>query len=189
MARLSRCIGARSPAMRRPSVRIIRPHSEASAISRCRISTSAISCAPQRCGGAASPGRRRCGLDAVAWKNGTACADLTGQSGAVWPLSFDHACAHNRYKAHFCELEDLIKGNDLLIVPSGAALYALHGDETAAGCRRFRPARWRHIAIGDVGGLADVARIRKLARGLAILAEGDIDRGVADFKKAYDLED
>ena len=62
----------------------------------------------------------RCGLDAVAWKNGTACADLTGQSGSVWPLSFDHARAHKLYKALFGELEDLIKGKELLIVPSGA---------------------------------------------------------------------
>jgi hypothetical protein len=61
----------------------------------------------------------RCGLDAAAWKKGTACADLTGRSGSVWPLSFDHGGAHKLYKALFGEVEDLIKGKHLLIVPSG----------------------------------------------------------------------
>ena len=67
----------------------------------------------------------RCGLDAVAWIDGE-CLDLTGQvyttadmaAGKVLP--FDYARAHKLYKALFGQVEDLINGKHLLIVPSGA---------------------------------------------------------------------
>ncbi|MGO9173549.1 MAG: tetratricopeptide repeat protein [Rhodomicrobium sp.] len=66
----------------------------------------------------------RCGLDAAAW-SGPSCAELTGQqytkadASAGKPLPFDPACAHRLYKALFGQVEDLIKGKQLLIVPSG----------------------------------------------------------------------
>ena len=66
----------------------------------------------------------RCGLDEAAWE-GPRCAELTGQSyteadrNAGKPLPFDHARAHNLYKALFGQVEDLIKGRHLLLVPSG----------------------------------------------------------------------
>ena len=67
----------------------------------------------------------RCGLDAEAWAD-RPCAELTGQSytdadrNAGKPLPFDHARAYRLYQALFGQAEDLIKGKQLLIVPSGA---------------------------------------------------------------------
>jgi CHAT domain-containing protein len=60
----------------------------------------------------------RCGLDAAAWREAR-CGELTGQgySGGLPP--FDHARAHRLYKALFGQVEDLIKGKNLLIVPAG----------------------------------------------------------------------
>jgi len=66
----------------------------------------------------------RCGLDDTSWED-KPCAQLTGQSytdedrGLGKPLPFDLGRAHALYKALFGEVEDLIKGKQLLIVPSG----------------------------------------------------------------------
>lgn len=60
----------------------------------------------------------RCGLDAAAWSEAR-CGELTGKSYSGGALPFDHARAHALYKALFGEVEDLIKGKDLLIVPAG----------------------------------------------------------------------
>ena len=66
----------------------------------------------------------RCGLDAEAWQD-RPCADLTGQiytdadRDADNPLPFDHARAFRLYRALFDQVEDLIKGKNLLLVPSG----------------------------------------------------------------------
>ncbi len=66
----------------------------------------------------------RCGLDSAAW-DGAGCAGLASESyteadrDAGEPLPFDHARAHKLYKALFGQIEDLIKGKHLLIVPSG----------------------------------------------------------------------
>ena len=68
----------------------------------------------------------RCGLDAMAWSSGSACAELTGQqysetdAAAGKLLPFDPARAHKLYKALFGQAEDLIQGKQLLLVPSGA---------------------------------------------------------------------
>lgn len=67
----------------------------------------------------------RCGLDATAWA-GPACQSLVGkvmtqadvQMGK--PPPFDHASAHKLYRALFGEVDDVIKGRHLLVVPSGA---------------------------------------------------------------------
>ena len=68
----------------------------------------------------------RCGLDASAWDAGGTqrCASLLGIGLDKVPrdndpLPFDHARAHALYKALFGQVEDLIKGKHLLIVPSG----------------------------------------------------------------------
>lgn len=69
----------------------------------------------------------RCGLDLSAWRSkDSQCAVLTGasytqtdQTDGV-PLPFDAARAHRLYKALFGEVESLIKGQHLLVVPSGA---------------------------------------------------------------------
>jgi CHAT domain-containing protein/tetratricopeptide (TPR) repeat protein len=68
----------------------------------------------------------RCGLDTTAWDGGAEkCAKALGISldkapGPHQPLPFDHARAHKLYSALFGEVQDLIKGKHLLIVPSGA---------------------------------------------------------------------
>ena len=68
----------------------------------------------------------RCGLDATAWHGDGAgkCATVLGPPsdkgrGPKQSLPFDHARAHKLYSALFGEVEDLIKGKHLLIVPSG----------------------------------------------------------------------
>ena len=66
----------------------------------------------------------RCGLDAEAWRS-RPCAELTGQSytdadqKAGNPPPFNHARAYQLYQELFGQVEDLIKGKNLLIVPSG----------------------------------------------------------------------
>jgi tetratricopeptide (TPR) repeat protein len=68
----------------------------------------------------------RCGLDRAAWYgNGLLrCTkalgiEIANAPGENDPLPFDHARAHALYKALFGEVEDLIAGKHLLIVPSG----------------------------------------------------------------------
>ena len=72
----------------------------------------------------------RCGLDAALWDDeteGKRCRDLlktgpqrdTSDSIRADTLPFDAARAHALYKALFAEVEDLIAGKHLLIVPSG----------------------------------------------------------------------
>jgi CHAT domain-containing protein/tetratricopeptide (TPR) repeat protein len=64
----------------------------------------------------------RCGLDAAAWE-GPRCEQLTGHTdadrNAGRPLPFDYGRAHRLYQALFGQVEDLIKGKHLLIVPTG----------------------------------------------------------------------
>jgi CHAT domain-containing protein/tetratricopeptide (TPR) repeat protein len=68
----------------------------------------------------------RCGLDyGSAWIDGR-CSDLLKVSYGVMdytsgkPLPFDLTRAHQLYEALFGEIEDMVKGKHLLIVPSGA---------------------------------------------------------------------
>ena len=69
----------------------------------------------------------RCGLDAAAWEgDGTEkCTKALGilpdkVPGPDQPLlPFDHARSHKLYSALFGEVQDLIKGKHILIVPSG----------------------------------------------------------------------
>jgi len=67
----------------------------------------------------------RCGLDATAWYGGPeTCAKALGipldkLPRSNYPLPFDHARAHKLYAALFGQVQDLIKGKHLLIVPSG----------------------------------------------------------------------
>jgi CHAT domain-containing protein/tetratricopeptide (TPR) repeat protein len=66
----------------------------------------------------------RCGLDANAWE-GPQCAGLTGtayseaDANAGKPLPFSLVRAHGLYKSLFGQVEEVIKGKHLLIVPSG----------------------------------------------------------------------
>ncbi len=68
----------------------------------------------------------RCGLDDEEWATPTyarRCGDLLGRAqvpDASGPLPFDLGKAHELYKALFGQIEDMIAGKRLLIVPSGA---------------------------------------------------------------------
>jgi CHAT domain-containing protein len=68
----------------------------------------------------------RCGLDGEEWaasKKAQRCRavlELTARHDPSQPLPFDLARAHGLYKALFGQVEDIIKGKHLLIVPSGA---------------------------------------------------------------------
>ena len=118
----------------------------------------------------------RCGLDAAAWDDG-----LRGpyrpklhrrapESGK--PLPFDHARAHRLYQALFGQVEDLIKGKQLLIVPSGPLTQLPFQVLVTAA-----PAG----AISK-GGLADPrACADRAARGL--LAQGAAPRGTAERRE------
>jgi CHAT domain-containing protein/lipopolysaccharide biosynthesis regulator YciM len=70
----------------------------------------------------------RCGLDAATWENEPQkCHELTNSQPALdsakrilrRTLPFDYARANKLYQALFGQVEDLIKGKQLLIVPSG----------------------------------------------------------------------
>lgn len=68
----------------------------------------------------------RCGLDEEEWATPTrsrSCANLLGltdQPDKSQPLPFDLGRAHGLYRALFGQIEDMIAGKRLLIVPSGA---------------------------------------------------------------------
>ncbi|GBF28069.1 cell division protein FtsN [bacterium MnTg02] len=66
----------------------------------------------------------RCGLD-VSGSSGKLCRELTGQNYTKTdrrndkPLPFDLNRSHKLYQALFAPIEDLIKGKELILVPSG----------------------------------------------------------------------
>lgn len=62
----------------------------------------------------------RCGLDETAWDGDgrNSCTKALGVPHNK-PLPFDHSRAHKLYLGLFGEVQDLIKGKHLLIVPSG----------------------------------------------------------------------
>ena len=70
----------------------------------------------------------RCGLDRAAWDGDGAsrCSTLLGpgykaeDAEAGEPLPFDLARAHELYRALFGQVQDLLEGKHLLVVPSGA---------------------------------------------------------------------
>ena len=70
-------------------------------------------------------GALRCGLDYTEWWTGSRCPDLLhltytrADQGLGKPLPFDVARAHKLYEQLFGQIEVLIKGKHLLIVPSG----------------------------------------------------------------------
>ncbi|MGO9483129.1 MAG: tetratricopeptide repeat protein [Rhodomicrobium sp.] len=115
----------------------------------------------------------RCGLDAEAWADGH-CVELTGQHyteadrQAGKPLPFDHARAFRLYRALFGQVEDLIKGKQLLIVPSGALtqlpFQVLVTAPPASG--HHRSAAWliRDHALTVLPAVSSLKALRRLAR-------------------------
>ncbi len=114
----------------------------------------------------------RCGLDAAAWK-GSGCAELTGQSYSEAdeykgkPLPFDQARAHALYKSLFGQIEDLIKGKHLLLVPSGALTQLpFQVLVTAAPASEGAPAAWliRDHALSVLPAVSSLKALRRVAR-------------------------
>ena len=120
----------------------------------------------------------RCGLDAEAWEGGgwQKCRDLTNaqpdrdRNGDIVTatLPFDHARAYKLYQALFGQAEDLIKGKQLLIVPSGALtqlpFQVLVTAAPASGDQR--PAAWliRDHALTVLPAVSSLKALRRVAR-------------------------
>ena len=115
----------------------------------------------------------RCGLDAEAWAD-RPCAELTGQSytdadrDAGKPLPFDHARAYRLYQALFGQAEDLIKGKQLLIVPSGALtqlpFQVLVTAPPASGDQRSAAWLIRDHALTVLPAVSSLKALRRVAR-------------------------
>ncbi len=116
----------------------------------------------------------RCGLDEAEWK-GPRCEQLTGQHytdadrNAGTPLPFDYARAHRLYQALFSQVEDLIKGKHLLIVPSGPLMQlpfqVLVTAPPAAGDDKS-PVSWliRDHAVTVLPAASSLKALRRLPR-------------------------
>ena len=124
-------------------------------------------------------GALRCGLDREAW-DGAGCGSLLGgaftgeDAKAGQPLPFDLARAYELYQALFGQIEDLIKGKHLLIVPSGPLtafpLQALVTDKPAmaipADAAGYAAAAWlakRH-AITVLPSVSSLKALRQFAK-------------------------
>ena len=122
----------------------------------------------------------RCGLDGAAWNGVGAlhCAkhlniDLGKAPKFGEPLPFDLTRAHQLYQALFGQVEDLIKGKHLLIVPSGPltqipfhVLVTEKPDPAAAGTDAFRRAAWfaKSNAITVLPSVSSLKALREHAK-------------------------
>src|SRR5208337_5073479 len=120
----------------------------------------------------------RCGLDTEAWYGGGAdrCDELlkfvpgrASKGNAALP--FDLARANSLYKALFGEAEDLIKGKDLIIVPSGPLtqlpfqVLVTHPPRSGD----YKSATWlvRDHAITVLPAVSSLKALRRVARASA----------------------
>jgi CHAT domain-containing protein len=121
----------------------------------------------------------RCGLDLAAWAEGSNCSKLLGVSLTTddlqpgKPLPFDLARAHALYKALFGEVEGLIKGKHLLIVPSGAltrlpfqVLVTQAPDANVTGAQALRKSHWliRDHALTVLPSVSSLIALRERAK-------------------------
>src|SRR5262245_39803419 len=122
----------------------------------------------------------RCGLDAIGeWQGEGAqrCLELLGRqalSGDTGLLPFDLLRAHQLYRLLFCQVEDLIRAKQLLVIaPGPLAMLPLHVlvvSEPAPEARKEPPhyaqADWlaRHSAITALPSVASLGALRSLAR-------------------------
>jgi hypothetical protein len=122
----------------------------------------------------------RCGLDRAAWEGEgkQRCVNLlaitveTVPDGGK-PLPFDLTRAHQLYQALFGQVEDLIKGKHLLIVPSGPltqipfhALLTKQSDPVATGNEALRSAAWlaKSNAITVLPSVSSLKALREHAK-------------------------
>ncbi len=115
----------------------------------------------------------RCGLDDAAWDD-QPCAELAGQNytykdrndGKAPP--FDLARAHKLYEALFGQVEDLIKGKSLLIVPSGPLtqlpFQVLLTAASQSGDHRSAPWLIREHALTVLPAVSSLKALRRVAR-------------------------
>ena len=118
----------------------------------------------------------RCGLDAAAWRTAD-CAGLTGQNfnpsneQGIFALPFDHARAHRLYKTLFGQVEDIVKGKQLQIVPSGALTQLPFQVllTAAPGSAGHRSAAWliREHALTVLPAVSSLKALRRLAQASA----------------------
>ena len=145
----------------------------------------------------------RCGLDRTAWHGDGAvtCAKLLGidlvkAPKANDPLPFDLARAHALYKALFGQVEDVIAGKRLLVVPSGPltqlpfqALVTALPSAGTAGPDTMKAAQWlgtRHAitvlpAVSSLRALRQLAKPSRATRTLVAFANPLLDGDPATF--------
>ena len=117
----------------------------------------------------------RCGLNATGWseKAGGKCAELLKLSPDQLPkpndpLPFDAARAHALYKGLFGQVDDLIKGKHLLIVPSGPLTqlpFQVFVTATPSGADN-RSIRWlvRDHAITVLPAVSSLKALRRVGK-------------------------
>jgi tetratricopeptide (TPR) repeat protein/CHAT domain-containing protein len=115
----------------------------------------------------------RCGLDAVAWDGDGAqqCAKALGIPVGQQPssqLPFDHSRAHKLYVALFGQVENLIKGKHLLVVPSGPLtqlpFQALVTQPPASNDHRAAAWLAREHAITVLPAVSSLKALRRVAQ-------------------------
>jgi CHAT domain-containing protein/tetratricopeptide (TPR) repeat protein len=115
----------------------------------------------------------RCGVDDAAWKGvgSERCAKTLGMPfpfKAPDPLPFDHARAHKLYTGLFGEVQDLIKGKHLLIVPSGPLtqlpFQVLVTQPAASGDHRAVAWLAREHAITVLPAVSSLKALRRVGR-------------------------
>jgi CHAT domain-containing protein/tetratricopeptide (TPR) repeat protein len=120
-------------------------------------------------------GALRCGLDLTAWAGEGAkrCTGWLGGDSARIPghpgeLPFDTARAHVLYKALFGQIEDLLGGKHLLLVPSGALTklpFQVLVTQPQSG-NDYRAAAWlsRQHALTVLPAVSSLKALRRTAR-------------------------
>ena len=116
----------------------------------------------------------RCGLDEEEWAastTATRCRELLAPADTQSPLRslpFDVSKAYALYKALFGQVEDLIKGKHLLIVPSGPLTQLPFQVlvTAASGKADYRSAAWiaRDHALSVLPAVSSLKALRRVAR-------------------------
>ena len=116
----------------------------------------------------------RCGLDPASWegKGRQACLKLTGRPAGTKLLPFRTDIAYELYTGLFGEIEDMIAGKDLIVVPNGPLTtlpFQVLVTEKPTPGTGYREARWL-IADHALTVLPSVSSLAALRRGSKSLA-------------------